>query len=277
MFKSKVTYKNQGAYYQRIELPDESLTSGKVDHSRDPAILGLSKAEIEGSRFLDIAANDGYWAFWAEKNGAKDILAIDVENYEDYDWGLHGVPSQYRNKPAKNENFDYLKDVFQSKVKREPISVYDLDHKKHGLFDYTFCYGLIYHLRHPLLAFDKMRQVTKGMCVTKTHTLQVDENKPYSIFFMDDVFDAAITNWTGATESCIVHWMKNAGFNEVFVDKDERSMGTRALFSKTYIGTVSQKHFEHMKKNSNFFHCDESYFYQARREVRKTLYPYSLK
>lgn len=259
-------------FYQKIDLPDGSTTSGRADHRREPAKLGLDGGVMQGKSLLDVAANDGFWAFWAEQQGASRALGIDVERYEHYDWGGHGVPEDLQGKPAKNENFDELKALFDSKVEREHVSVYDLDPARHGTFDVTVCYGLLYHLRHPLLAIDKMWGVTDGALILKTHTVLREPHLPYEIFFLDDVFDRSVTNWTGASEACVVHWMRDAGFRDVFVEKRENPQPGRNLFAKIYVGCVSDEFKELMQGSSAFRYCDDAYYGRSRRLVEDVLY-----
>jgi tRNA (mo5U34)-methyltransferase len=258
-------------FYQKIDLPDGSTTNGAVDHRSAPALLGLDDGCVRGRPFLDIASNDGFWAFWAERQGASRSLAIDVEKYEHYDWGMHGVPPELLGKAAKNENFDQLHSLFESSVERQHLSVYELDPGLHGRFDVSVCYGLLYHLRHPLLAIDKVRAVTTGMAVFNTHSFLARRDLPYSVFFLDDVFANAITNWTGASESCVVHWMRDAGFNEVFVEKSENPRPGSKVFSKIYVGCVSDEHAARMHKNPRFFRCDDAYYQRSRQAIQRAM------
>ena len=56
----------------------------------------------------------------------------------------------------------YAHKALKSKVKYLfPYSVYDLDEKIIGKFDIVLCLGLIYHLAHPILALEKINQITR--------------------------------------------------------------------------------------------------------------------
>ena len=60
---------------------------------------------------------------------------------------------------------------FKSKVEHERLDVHRLDPGRIGTFDLVFCAGVLYHLRHPLLALEKIRSVTEGQCILETHQL----------------------------------------------------------------------------------------------------------
>lgn len=121
--------------------------------------------------------------------------------------------------PRKDEGFWRLHKQLDSKVRREACSVYDLSPEQHGQFDAVFLYGLLYHLRHPLLSFDRIRALCQGFLVVETHVVTTQSDLPAMLFYEDDVLADAITNWTGPTGSCVVHWLRSAGFPQVFAER----------------------------------------------------------
>lgn len=244
-------------YYQVIDLPDGSTTPGHADHRRDPALLNLDTCELlHGARVLDVASNDGFWAFWAERQGAGEVLATDVQRLEDYDWGFEGPPVQASNgaEQAKDAVFLYLRELLGSNVQREACSVYDLAPEKHGQFDLVFNYNLIYHLRHPLLAIDRCRAVCRGACIIKTHVSRTMPDLPLMLFYADEVLDKTITNWCGPTAACMTHWMKSAGFTHIYQERNCK--GDRARF----VGVVDPKWKTVFDGAAQFEYCDDSYF-----------------
>ena len=258
-------------FFQKIDLPDGTVTPGTADHRSQPAYLGLEGASLlHGARVLDVAANDGFWSFWAEQNGASEVLAIDVERYEDYDWGYNGPPVglQTPENEEKDRAFFFVKGVLDSQVTRQHASVYDLDPERHGQFDLVMVYGLLYHLRHPLLAIDRLRAVTKGACIIETHTLYASCNVPMTVFYEDDVCEGSLTNWHGPTLSCVAHWLKSAGFSGIYVEKNPPRDRQRA------IGTVDPAWNAVFDASPNFVRCDEAYFLEARRNLENALTGY---
>ncbi len=255
-------------YWQVIDLPDGTTTPGKADHRRHPAFLNIDKPGLlKGKRVLDVAANDGFWSFWAEQQGAADVLATDVECIEDYDWGYAGPPAGFMEGKRSDLVFHYLHRMFTSKVRREALSVYDHDPAEVVCRDLVFCYGLIYHLRHPLLAIDALRRVCKGACIIETHALLCSEPAPLMAFYEDDVCQAAPTNWCGPTTSCMVHWMKSAGFDHIFIPK--HIPGDRQLF----IGAVTREWCDTFTESPNLRLLGEDYWKAAHATLNSATVP----
>src|SRR3546814_2184199 len=75
-----------------------------------------------------------------------------------------------------------------------------------GLFDLIFNFGLLYHLRHPLLALDKTRAVCRGAMILETHVVNAFGNLPASLFYRRDELVTS-TNWTGPNDSAVVNWL----------------------------------------------------------------------
>ena len=60
------------------------------------------------------------------------------------------------------------REALRSKVEDAEIEVLDLDPNRIGVFDVVLFLGVLYHMRHPLLALEKVAAVTKGqVCIAK--------------------------------------------------------------------------------------------------------------
>ena len=257
-------------FYHVIDLPDGTRTPGKMDQRDQPQYLGLHEKSLAGLRVLDIATLDGFWAFWAERQGAEHVLAIDVDRYEKYDWG-HDGPDKSIGALAHQDKaavFQYLKERLGSRVVKETLSVYELAPARHGAFDLIFCYGLLYHLRHPLLALDRARAVCRGAVIVETHVVSSNSQLPMMLFYEDDVLARAVTNWCGPTEACVVHWLKSAGFRDVFAERKETQ---KRPDRQRFVGAVDPDWTQRFRANPHFSHCDEKYFQASRREIERVL------
>ena len=246
-----------------IDLKNGTSTDGQVDYRHLPELFNMHNIDLNDNRVLDIASNDGFWAFWAEDRGAK-VLSIDVDTYNRYDWG-HDIPENYlKHKENKADNFNLIKGIRKSNVERRSISIYDLNAKDFGQFDLVLNFGLMYHLRHPLLALDKMREVCSSTAIIRTSTFDYGNNLPISMFLEDDVI-ISITNWTIINVSCMLHWLKNVGFKHLFIE-NRLLAGNQML---TYFACLKKDKFYDRFKGCNYLkEIDNNYFLKARNEIK---------
>ncbi|MGB5474419.1 MAG: DUF1698 domain-containing protein [Gammaproteobacteria bacterium] len=244
-------------HYHIVKLNDNISTRGRVDRNHEFKYLGLGKSDFREISVLDVGALDGVISFNAEKSGASKVLAIDVEDPAQQDWGWSGATEKYSNLGnVKNRVFPALKQFFSSNVRREQKTVYQIK-PEDGPFDIIFFYGVLYHLRHPLLAFDKLRAACSGAICIETHVCNYDPMVPSALFYLDDVLYKADSNWTGPSESCVVSWMKDAGFNNVYIETKPR-MQSRQRF----IGFIDKPTFT--VNSGNFSIADGTYYSKVR-------------
>jgi tRNA (mo5U34)-methyltransferase len=121
---------------------------------------------VAGKRCLDVATYDGFFAFEFERRGAAAVVATDIPSHEDWDWlpRDRARGTQYLRAIAgeKGGGFDLAAEALGSNVKREFISVYDLNSEQLGTFDVVVCGSLLLHLRDPFRALEAIRKVCSG-------------------------------------------------------------------------------------------------------------------
>ncbi len=101
----------------------------------------LEAVDFRGKTVLDTGCWDGYWSFYAERRGAKSVLATDDRSQN---W-------------ATGEGLPLARQLLGSSVEvRQDVSVYDL-RSLGRTFDVIFCFGVYYHLLDPALAFAQLR------------------------------------------------------------------------------------------------------------------------
>ena len=245
--------------HHRIEYPDGTVNEGRINHQQDIDALGLTN--LDGLRVLDLATNDGFFAFWAENHGAKEVVAIDVGNYKGYDWGFDGPNEELTKDLAEQdkwENFDVHHKNLKSKVIKREMSVYDIEQL--GEFDVVLNYGLLYHLRNPVLALDKCRAVCKGFTIAEGESSQINPYLPVCIEGGKWTALGSVTDTYFPTASCMASWMKKACFPHVFIQK--------SLFANrtTVIGVVDEKYLPWFEQHQR---CDESYWRLVRKAIAK--------
>lgn len=165
-----ITEENRSeSWYHTIALPDGTSTNGLFD-MRGIARFVPWPAGLKGGRCLDIGTCDGFWAFEMERRGAADVVAIDVGDANDLDlaWEARQRGAQTPHAPGgtrAGRRFEIAHRALGSRVERLACSVYDLDPSIHGHFDVVFCGTLLIHLRDPIRALERMREVCAGELV----------------------------------------------------------------------------------------------------------------
>jgi len=148
-------------WYHSIDLGEGVVTPGVNDSARELRFLnaiGLPK-DCHGKRVLDLGCQDGFFSFELERRGAQ-VTALDVRS------------------PGES-GFEIARRFLKSQVKFRQGNVYDLRFAQDEKFDLVLCLGLLYHLRHPLLALDQIRNVItdSGVVFAETQVLTGYENE----------------------------------------------------------------------------------------------------
>ena len=205
-------------WYHRIELAPGVSTPGWAPiHPPSHRV----PERLDGKRVLDVGAWDGYWSFEALKRGAAEVLAID--DFSDF-LGREGALER-----QAWDTFDFCRDALghdEKRCQRRELSVYDVDEASIGRFDVVFFFGTLYHLRHPLLALDRLRGVCDGEIYVESAIL--DDFSPYRgglghgyaggqmvmEFYPGDQYGQNATNWWVPTLHCLLYMLSAAGFTD---------------------------------------------------------------
>ena len=138
----------------RIDVGAGVVTPGNEDTSEELRRLRLP-ANLQGKRVLDVGASDGFYSFECERRGAE-VLAIDDESSL-----LAGTGNGFR----------VARDLLGSHAGYEARDVELLDPATDGMFDLVLFINVLYHLRNPMLALERLASVTRpgGKLVLKTY------------------------------------------------------------------------------------------------------------
>jgi tRNA (mo5U34)-methyltransferase len=128
-------------WHHIIHFPHGIVSPGAYDPRQ--LFDRLALPDLRGQRVLDVGTRDGFFAFTCEKLGAE-VVAVD-----------HTDPA--------NTGFLAARTILGSSVEYVQANVYDLDPEKLGAFDVILFLGVLYHLRHPLLALDRLRALSRGL------------------------------------------------------------------------------------------------------------------
>jgi tRNA (mo5U34)-methyltransferase len=141
-------------WYHQITFPDGSVTPGTNESENTLAVydsIGLPK-QMDGMRVIDVGCSDGFYSFLCEKRGASEVVSLD-----------------YRLPTATG--FSVASSILKSNARHTVDNVYNLSPDKFGQFDLIIFVGVMYHLRNPLLALDKIRSIAKkgATVLVETH------------------------------------------------------------------------------------------------------------
>jgi tRNA (mo5U34)-methyltransferase len=158
--------------------------------------------DLSGSTVLDIGSWDGFFAFEAERRGASRVLATDSFCWSGAGWGT-------------KDGFNLARNILNSKVEDMEIDVMELSPEKVGTFDLVMCLGVLYHMRNPLLALERIFSVTKRQLILDTHVDCVMTNRPMIAFYPGNELNNDPTNWCGPNRAAVEAMLKTVGFSRV--------------------------------------------------------------
>jgi tRNA (mo5U34)-methyltransferase len=176
--------------------------------------------DLCGKTVLDIGCNGGFYSIEMKKRGADRVLGIDFD--EEY-------LAQAR----------FAAQVTGLDIEFRKLSVYDVGALGER-FDVVLFMGVLYHLRHPLLALDLIREhVTGDLFVFQSMqrgSKDVDSVQENYTFWQTEHFDSAgypkmhfierryaddPTNWWAPNAACVEAMLRASGFEVLQHPEDE--------------------------------------------------------
>jgi tRNA (mo5U34)-methyltransferase len=188
-------------WYHTIDLGHGIITPGIDISPVRVHSLGLPES-LRGLTVLDVGAWDGYYSFEAERRGARRVLATDS-----FSWGGGGWGTQ--------DGFRLARRALRSRVQARRIDVLDLSPRTVGTFDVVLFLGVLYHMRHPLLALERVFSVTQRMLILETHIDLLDCDRPSMAFYPGAELNGDETNWCGPNPAMVEAMLRTVGFREV--------------------------------------------------------------
>jgi tRNA (mo5U34)-methyltransferase len=184
-------------WFHRIDLGSGVVTPGRDDSPSKLAALDLPE-RLDDWCVADIGALDGFFSFEAERRGAERVVAFDS-----YMWQVRGRTA-----------FDLARRVLGSQVEPVEVEVIDLS-PEHGSFDLTLFLGVLYHMRHPLLALERVASITRNMLVLESHVDLLGSRRPAGAFYPGAELMNDPTNWWGLNPPAIEAMLRVVGFSRV--------------------------------------------------------------
>ena len=193
-------------WYHSIELPDGSVIEGlqSLDQQRQRLRQFPIPEDLTGKRVLDVGAWDGWFSFEMERRGAH-VLAVDS---------------------AKNTRLLEARQLLGSRIDYQIADICRLTAKDVGTFDIVLFFGVLYHLKHPLLALENVCGMCRQMACIESFVTDADPRAlPLMEFYETNELRGQVDNWVGPNLSCLLAFCRSAGFARVTF---EGALGERA-------------------------------------------------
>ena len=180
-------------------------------------------ADLTGRTVLDIGCNGGFYSIEMKRRGADRVLGLDVDQ-------------RYLDQARLAASLSGVE------IELEQMSVYDVPRLAQR-FDVVLFMGVLYHLRHPLLALDLIHEHVAGDLVVVQSMLRgsrqlmtpgpdydftdetIFDDPSYPVmYFVEQRYAADPTNWWIPNAAALAGMLRAAGFQilarpeeEVFV------------------------------------------------------------
>jgi tRNA (mo5U34)-methyltransferase len=165
-------------------------------------------ADMRGVTVLDIGCNAGFYSLQLHQRGAR-VTGIDHD-------------ARYL------EQARFAADVLGADIDYRHADIYEVD-RLGGRFDYVLCLGVLYHLRHPLYALEKVASVVRERLVFQSmlrgsgavrqmpENLPIDERAAFldpafpAMYFIEKSYADDPTNWWIPNRAGMEAMLRSAG------------------------------------------------------------------
>lgn len=186
---------NSIKWWHTIELP-EGTTPGKCPTEEQDWKASFIPRSLKGKSVIDIGAWDGLYSFECEKRGAACVLATDnFFRREDDQRNARG--------------FYYAAEKLKSKVTFLEMDI--LKKSNLGPFDLVLFFGVLYHVKHPMLAIERVRDLCKPGGRVLLETVVINGKHPYLFFCKGKLNKKDPTNYWLPTPNCIKEMCEDLG------------------------------------------------------------------
>jgi tRNA (mo5U34)-methyltransferase len=190
-------------WYHTIDLGGGVVTRGIDDSPLRLARVQLPES-LQGKTVLDVGAWDGFFSFECERRGASRVVAADHFSWHGTGWGTKA-------------GFTLARETLGSRVQDVDVDVMDLSPERIGTFDVVLFLGVLYHLRHPFLALERVASVTREYLILETVVDLVGIGRPAMAFYPGRELNNDPTNWWGPNPAAVKGMLENLGFRDVIV------------------------------------------------------------
>jgi tRNA (mo5U34)-methyltransferase len=153
--------------------------------------------DLTGKSVLDIGCNAGFYSIEMKRRGAAEVLGIDTDE-------RYLAQARFAADMLGYDGIGF-----------EKLSVYDVGALGRR-FDLVIFMGVLYHLRHPLLALDLIREHVAGdllLFQTMQRGVAFDNPAYPRMHFIERKYANDWTNWWAPNAACSQAMLRAAGFH----------------------------------------------------------------
>jgi len=176
-------------------------------------------ADLKGASVLDIGCNAGFYSIELKRRGAGRVLGIDVDD-------------RYLGQAR------FAAETLDLDIEFQKRSVYEVDSIS-GQFDYVVFMGVLYHLRYPLLALDKIVKKLAGDLIFQTMvrgsrreckwendysfwTTEIFNDPDFpATYFIEQKYSGDPTNWWIPNRGAVEGMLRSSGLDIVAHPEEE--------------------------------------------------------
>jgi tRNA (mo5U34)-methyltransferase len=224
-----------GQWFHNLDLggvqtaPDHFL--GDYPATKWQRFAAALPAELHGKSVLDVGCNAGFYSIEMKRRGAERVVAIDTDE-------------QYL------EQARFAAKVRDVEIEFRNLSVYRVEELREQ-FDLVLFMGVLYHLRHPLLALDLLHEHVVGDLFVAQSLLRgskeradlpldfpfweqdaFDDDRFPRMYFIEHRFANDPTNWWIPNRAGFEAMLRSAGFEILSHPEDEVFVCRRAEISQ---------------------------------------------
>jgi tRNA (mo5U34)-methyltransferase len=177
-------------------------------------------ADLSGASVLDIGCNGGFYSIEMKRRGADRVVGIDAD-------------ARYLAQAR------FAAEALDMHIEFRELSVYDVAQLGEK-FDVVIFMGVLYHLRHPLLALDLIHEhVTSDLLIFQSmqrgsaEAMDVAPDYPFEertvfddprypkMHFIEQKYTGDPTNWWIPNRACVEAMLRSAGFDIIAHPEEE--------------------------------------------------------
>ena len=177
-------------------------------------------SDLSGRTVLDVGCNAGFYSLEMKRRGAERVVGIDSD-------------------PRYLAQARFAADVARLEIELHELDVYDVE-RLGERFDIVLFMGVLYHLRYPLLALDRLHDHVAGDLLVfqslqrgSSAVVPVEPDPPFDardhfeapgypkLHFVERRYAGDPTNWWIPNRACSLAMLRAAGFEPIAHPEEE--------------------------------------------------------